>query len=86
MDCTKLLRVNEEKDLAVIITENLSRETHVSSICAKANKLLGLLQRTCLSVTDKSVRKTLYLLLVKSKLSYATAGLVTRNLFNETKS
>ena len=84
MDCTKLLQVNEEKDLAVTITENLSWETHISSICAKANKLLGLLKRTCLS--DKSVRKTLYLSLVKSKLSYATADLVSSNLLNETKS
>ena len=73
MDCTKLLRVNEEKDLGVTITENLSRETHITSICVKANnKLLGPLKRTRVSITDKSVRKTLYLSLVKSKLRYAT--------------
>ena len=72
MDSTKLLRVNEEKDLGVIITENLSWESHLTCICAKANKLLGLLKRTCISIIDRSVRKTLYLALVKSNLSYAT--------------
>ena len=72
MDSTKLLRVNEEKDLGVIITENLSWESHLTCICAKANKLLGLLKRTCISIIDSSVRKTLYLTLVRSKLSYAT--------------
>ena len=69
MDSTKLLRVNEEKDLGVIITENLSWESHLTCICANANKLLGLLERTFFSVIDSSVRKTLYLTLVKSKLS-----------------
>ncbi len=72
MDSTKLLRVNEEKDLGVIITENLSWESHLTCICAKANKLRGLLKRTCISIIDSSVRKTLYLTLVRSKLSYAT--------------
>ncbi|CAB3993141.1 Hypothetical predicted protein [Paramuricea clavata] len=74
MDSTKLRRVNEEKDLGLIITENLSCESHLTCICAKANKfnLLGLLKRTCISIIDSSVRKTLYLTLVRSKLSYAT--------------
>ncbi|CAB4041741.1 Hypothetical predicted protein, partial [Paramuricea clavata] len=72
MDSIKLLRVNEEKDLGVIITENLSWESHLTCICAKANKLLGLLKRSCISIIDSSVRKTLYLTLVRSKLSYAT--------------
>ena len=56
----------------MIITENLSRESHLNCICAKANKLLGLLKRTCISIIDSSVRQTLYLTLVRSKLSYAT--------------
>ena len=52
MDSTKLLRVNEEKELGVIITENLSWESHLTCICAKANKLLDLLKRTCISIVD----------------------------------
>ena len=72
MDSTKLLRVNEEKDLRMIINEKLSWEAHIPDICAKANKLLCQLKRTCVSITDRSVRRTHYLSLVKSKLSYAT--------------
>ena len=71
MDSTKLLRVNEEKDLGIIITENFSWETHITCILCEANKLLGLLERTCVSITDRSVQK-FYLSLVKSTLSYAT--------------
>ena len=33
---------------------------------------VGLLRRTCLSLTDSTIRRTLYLFLVKSQQSYAT--------------
>ena len=39
---------------------------------AKANKMLGLLRRTCPLLTDHTICRTLYLSLVKSQLSYAT--------------
>ena len=86
MNSTKLHGVNEEKDLGVIITDNLSWESHLTCICAKANKLLGLLERTCISIIDRSFRKTLYLALVKSKLSYATEVWSPAKFFTETKS
>jgi len=35
--------------------------------------MLGLLKRTCPLITDIKARRTLYLSLVKSQLSYATA-------------
>ena len=42
-------------------------------VSARANKLLGLLRRTCPMLTDVKVRRSLYLaLLVKSQMSYAT--------------
>ena len=44
---TNLHHVQEEKDLGVIMTGNLSWNSHVHSITSKANKLLGLLRRTC---------------------------------------
>ena len=69
---TKLLRVQEEKDLGVTISNNLMWNSHINSITAKANKLLGLLKRTCPLLTDVKVRRTLYLTIVKSQLSYAT--------------
>ena len=54
-----LLRVNEEKDLGVMITSKLTWETHVLMVSARANKLLGLLRRTCPMLTDVKVRRSL---------------------------
>ena len=72
LDGTALTRVSEEKDLGVIITSTLSWDSHIHTITAKANKLLGLLKRTCPLLTGVSVRRSLYLSLVKSQLCYAT--------------
>ena len=41
-------------------------------IVLKTNRMVGLLKRTCPLITDVKVRRTLYLSLVKSQLSYAT--------------
>ena len=67
-----LQRVREEKDLGVTISCNLSWDSHVTCIVHKANRMLGLLKRTCPLITDFKVRRTPYLSLVKSQLSYAT--------------
>ena len=64
--------VNEEKDLGVMITSKFTWETQVLMVTAKVNKLLGLLCRTCPMLTDVKVRRSLYLALVKSQMSYAT--------------
>ena len=65
-------RVQEEKDLDVTITRNLTWDSHEKRIALKANRMLGLLTRTCPLMTDIKVRRTLYLSLVKSQLTYAT--------------
>ena len=65
-----LQRVNEEKDLCVMITSKLTWETQVLMVIAKANKLLG--RRTCPMLTNVKVRRSLYLALMKSQMSYAT--------------
>ena len=67
-----LTRVQQEKDLGVTISSKLTWHHHISVIVAKANKLLGLLKRTCPLLTDIQVRRSLYLSLVKSQLCYAT--------------
>ena len=72
LDGSILIRVTEERDLGVIITSTLSWDSHIHTITAKANKLLGLLKRTCPLLTDVSVRCSLYLSLVKSQMCYAT--------------
>ena len=56
--------MTEEKDLGVIVNNTLSWE--------KPPQLLGLLKRTCPLLTDVSVRRTLYLSLVKSQLCFGT--------------
>ena len=48
------------------------RALNVISVATKANKLLGLLKRTCPLLTDVSVGRTLYLSLVKSQLCFGT--------------
>ena len=67
-----LQRVNEEKDLGVMITSKWTWETQVLMVTAKAKKLLGFLRRTCPMLTDVKVRRSLYLALEKSQMSYAT--------------
>ena len=67
-----LKRVQEENDLGVTNSCNLSWDSHVTCIVHKDNRMLGLLKRTCPLITDLKVRRTLYLSLVRSQLSYAT--------------
>lgn len=57
----------------LIISSNLSWDSHVMHIVLKSNRMLGLLKRTCPLITDVKVRQTVFSLsLVKSQLSYAT--------------
>ena len=69
---TELHRVVSEVDLGITVTSNLSWNAHIKDLVSKANKMLGLLRRTCPLLTDHSIRRTLYLSRIKSQLSYAT--------------
>ena len=55
-----------------MITSKLTWETQVLKVSAKVKKLLGLLCCTCPMLTNVKVRRSLYLALVKSQMSYAT--------------
>ena len=55
----KLLFVYEEKDLGLVILDKLTWDTHLHLITAKANKLLGLLKRSCPMLTKEAVGKSL---------------------------
>jgi hypothetical protein len=74
MGSNELTRVNKEKDLGVgiLINSNLSWDDHVHTIIAKGNQILGILKRTCPLLANTAVRRTLYLALMMSKISYAT--------------
>ena len=54
------------------ITSTLSWYSHIHTMTAKANKLLGFLKRTCPLLSSASARRSLYLSLVRSQLCYAT--------------
>ena len=58
------------RDLGVTLSQNLSWSKHISNIVSKAYKILGLIRRTFNSSTPTGVRKTLYLSLVRSQLTY----------------
>ena len=64
MDGIQLERILNERDHGVTITSTLSWELHIQPITAKANKVLGLLKRTCPLLKDISVRRTLSLSLI----------------------
>ena len=68
----KLLRGNEKKDLGVVIPDELTWDSHLHLITAKANKLLGLLKRSCPLLTTVAVRRSVYLAIVKPHPCYAT--------------
>ena len=70
----KLTRVDHVKDLGIMTTTNITWDLHVNTVVAKANKMLGILKRTCTSITDITIdiRRTLYLSFVKSQLLYAS--------------
>ena len=46
--------------------------SYLHIITAKGNKMLGLLKRTCPLLTNTTVKRTLYLTLVRSQISYAS--------------
>ena len=61
-----------EVDLGITISPKLTWIHQVSKVKSKANKLLGLIRRSTLEMTDIKARKYLYLQLVRSNLAYAS--------------
>ena len=56
----RLDEIKEFKDLGVITNEYLSWNSHFDNVVAKANRILGLLKRTCWGLDDSRTLKTLY--------------------------
>ncbi len=65
----KLTCVNNEKDLGVHVNYILSWDNHVYTITAKGTRCFGCLKK---QLTNTAMRRTLYLSLMKSQLSYGT--------------
>jgi hypothetical protein len=63
----ELLVCKEEKDLGILVSSDLKWGPHIQKMVAKANRMLGLLKRTCLEITNVRVRRALFFTLVKSQ-------------------
>ena len=57
--------VNIYKDLGLLTSSNLSWNSHIDSITARANRGLGLVKRTCKDFKDITTLRTLYCSLVR---------------------
>lgn len=68
----KLDRVDVEKDLGILVSNNLSWNNHVDVISSKAQKMLNVLYRTCKDINDIRTKKLLYIAWVRSRLEYAS--------------
>ena len=64
----KLERVHVEKDLGVLVSTNLSWNSHIDHITFKAHRMLNLLNRTCRDLTNIKTKKLLYITWVRSRL------------------
>ena len=63
--------VNVHKDLGLFTASDLSWNQHIDKITAKANRVLGLVKRTCGDLKDIDTKKTLYCGLVRPLLEYS---------------
>ncbi len=69
---TPVNRSSRQRDLGISITSDLKWNTQVQDISSKANKMLGFVKRTAYAICNQSVRKALYLTLVRSQLAYVS--------------
>ena len=67
-----LVVTSAERDLGVIISDKLSWNKQVCEQCAKSNRVLGFVKHNSRSIKSVSVRRIIYLTLVRSHLGYAT--------------
>ena len=69
MDGVQLNKVDQERDLGVIISSDLKPSTHCKEVVKKANKLVGFIGRTFEYKSEKVIR-TLYNSLIRPHLEY----------------
>ena len=67
-----LEETSEFREFGLVTTSKLSWNAHVDKISSKANKILGLIKRTCRGLNDATTLRNLYCALVRSQLEYCT--------------
>jgi hypothetical protein len=66
---TYLSEVNTQRDLGVLISNDLSPRTHIADIAKKANQRVGMVRRCFTNFTGKKT-KTLYTTMIRPVLEY----------------
>ena len=69
---TEIKKVQEEKDLGILISEDLKPKKHVAKMVKKANRLLGMIRRT-ITCKNKTNIMNLYKTLIRPILDYGAA-------------
>lgn len=64
--------VSSQRDLGVTVTSNLSWSIHYDNMCSSAYYSLYLIRRTISTLAPVCTKRLLYLMLVRSKLSYCS--------------
>ena len=64
--------VSIEKDLGVHVSSSLSWNDHIDLVISKANKMLGIIYRTCTIDCNQKAMLVLYKSLVRPQLEYAS--------------
>lgn len=72
IDGSQLNQAEAHRDLGVVVCQDLSWSDHYSAICTKAYASLHLIRRNISPLSGTEIKKTLYLTLVRSHLSYCS--------------
>lgn len=68
----QIASVNSHKDLGITISPDLSWSEHIGQLLSKAYRSLGLLRRTFSNSCSVTTRKSLYVAIVRSSVSYCS--------------
>ena len=74
LENSELEEVKEFKDLGIITNHHLSWNPSIDYVVSKANRMLGLIKRTCKGLDDPKTLHTLYRSLVHSNLEYCSVA------------
>ena len=73
LSCETILTSTDcERDLGALTSSDLTWSKHIDHQCHKANKILGYVRRSTLDIKRVTVRRTLYLSLVRAQLCYGS--------------
>ena len=72
LDNSVLEEVDKFRDLGINTDQHLRWNLHIDEVVTKANRMLGLIKRTCRDFDDRKTLRTLYCALVRSNSDYCS--------------